>query len=359
MNGVRFKSYLGWLFGCFILAVLGIAAANWIVDPLQFYRKAAYPPLLSGQKRFQAPGLARNYDYDAVVIGTSMSINITATQVREKLGFNALNLSMQGPSAREQHLLLQIALRTGKVKRVIWEVNYEYLRGDPEWVSSYDGTFPCYFYDRNAFNEVNNYLLNVDTTKSTLKVLLARYGLKSYPDRDPEALLTQRATNEFGRAGVQRAWHRAVKGRPALRARAPEFAVTNLNRNFDLNVMTLIREHPEVRFYLYFPPYSAAYYANVMAVAPEIFTHMIENREYIFHQTTGLKNVQLHDFQGVTSLIFNVDNYCDLIHFNPRVNDYILESIRDARQVLTVSGLSQFESLVSLQCVSSWVEQHV
>ena len=359
MNGMRFKRYLGWFFGCFILAVLGIAAANWIVDPLQFYRKAAYPPLLTGQKRFQAPGLARNYDYDAVVIGTSMSINITAQQVREKLGFNALNLSMQGPSAREQHLLLRIALRTGKVKRVIWEVNYEYLRGDPEWVGNYDGTFPYYFYDENAFNEVNNYLLNVDTTKNTLKVLLARCGVPVYRSRNLEELFTWEATKEFGKNSVQRAWHLAVQRRSAFRAQAPDYAVTNLNRNFDLNMMSLIQEHPEVQFYLYFPPYSAAYYANVMAVAPEIFAHMIENRMHIFHQTAGLKNVQLHDFQGVTKLIFNVGNYCDLIHFNSRVNDYILESIRDGQQVLTVSGLSQFESLVTPQYVSSWVEEHV
>ena len=359
MNHALFKRYLAWFCAGFVLAVVGLAATNWVVDPLQFYRKAAYPPLLIGQERFQAPGLARNYDYNAVIIGTSMSINITARQVKEKLGFNVLNLSMQGPSAKEQHLMLRTALRTGKVKHVIWELNYEYLRGDPEWVANYDGTFPYYFYDENAFNEIHNYLLNVDTTKNTLKILLARCGVKTYRSRDLETLFTQRATKQFGKASVQRAWRRAVRGRAALRAQTPDFAVTNLNRNFDLNVLSLIREYPEVQFHLYFPPYSAAYYANVMAAAPEIFEHMIENRKRIFHQTAGLKNVRLHDFQGAAGIIFDVDNYCDLIHFNSQVNDYILESIRDGRQVLTTVELSQLESLVSQRRISSWVEQHV
>jgi len=96
-----------------------------------------------------------------------------------------------------------------------------------------------------------------------------------------------------------------------------------------------------------------------MAAAPEIFEHMIENRKRIFHQTAGLKNVRLHDFQGAAGIIFDVDNYCDLIHFNSQVNDYILESIRDGRQVLTTVELSQLESLVSQRRISSWVEQHV
>lgn len=358
MDGMRFKKYLVWFSRCFALGSLGIVAVNWIADPLQFYRKAAYPPLLIEQKRFQAPGLARNYDYDTVVVGTSMSIIITAKQIKEKLGFSALNLSMQGASVAEQHMMLDVALRTGKVKRVIWEVNYEYLRGTPEWVANYDGTFPYYFYDENPFNEINNYLLNIDTTKNTLKVFLARCGLRTYRSRDLEDLLGRDGLRQFGRSSLQQSWHSAMNGLQGLRKQAPDFAVTHLNRNFDVNIMRLIRENPDVQFYLYFPPFSAAYYAYVTAAAPEVFAHLLENRKHIFLLIAGVGNVELYDFQSVDSLIFNMDNYCDLVHSNSSVDDYILESIRDRRHVLTMPGLSQFEALVNSQRFSSWVEQN-
>ena len=55
-----------------------IAFANWRVDPLQFYRRASYPPLLSDALRFQNPGLARNYDYDTLILGTSVSLGFDA-----------------------------------------------------------------------------------------------------------------------------------------------------------------------------------------------------------------------------------------------------------------------------------------
>ena len=115
-----------------------------------------------------------------LVIGTSVSLGFRADRIHDTLGWNALNLAMPGASAHEQSLLLEVALRTGRVRHVLWDVNHEYLRGDPDWVSDYDGAFPAYFYDTNRWNEIPNYLLNIDTTKATLRVLLQRCGLHLY-----------------------------------------------------------------------------------------------------------------------------------------------------------------------------------
>lgn len=359
MSGSEFQRYVR--AGALAAAggALAVAVLNWAVDPLQFYRKAPYPPLLLEQKRYQLPGLAKHYDYDTVIVGTSVSENFHPRQVAETLGGRALNLAMQGASAREQRLALEIALRTGRVRRVLWEIHYEYLRGDPSWVAHYDGAFPFHFYDQNPLNDLPKYLLSVDTTKLTLKILLARLGLWSYQARAPEEVFSWHRAKKFGPASVRRAWQRAVQARPRLRAQLPEYAPQHLNGNFDQNVLPLLRVHPKVKFQLFFPPFLAAYYAHVQATAPELLDHMLENRRHIFEQTRHLPNVELFDFQSVPEWIFDLDGYCDLMHFNLRINEAILRAIRDGRYRMTDGESAALRALLASTDLSSWVRNHV
>jgi hypothetical protein len=53
MNDPDYKGYLTILSGVVVAGAVGIVALNWLVDPLQFDRRAAYPPLLIGEKDFK------------------------------------------------------------------------------------------------------------------------------------------------------------------------------------------------------------------------------------------------------------------------------------------------------------------
>ena len=64
-----------------VIPFLLLFAFNFTVDPLQFYRPASfYEPYYSMQQRYQNPGLARNFPYDTVIIGASMSENFVPSQ---------------------------------------------------------------------------------------------------------------------------------------------------------------------------------------------------------------------------------------------------------------------------------------
>lgn len=358
MTKPDFKRYLKLLFGAFIFACGILIALNWWIDPLQFYRRATYPPFLIGEKRFQAPGLVKNYPYDTLVVGTSVSENFEAKTIKEKLGLDALNVSMQGASAREQSLVLTLALKTGKVRRVIWDINYEYLRGDPQWVANYDGNFPFYFYDANPLDKINNYLLNVDTAKSSLKILLQRCGWHTYHSQTPDELYPWYRLKKSGVENVAKAWRRAgPDGRHVLRGAVADYWLTNLNANFDLHVLQPIREHPEVRFDMYFPPFSIGYYAAVHAGLPEIYEHMLQNKQYIFAQTRNLPNVQLFDFQPLPDIVYDPENYFDLVHFNHHVGDYILDSLRLEHHLMTSNSIVELQTMTTNAAAAQWVKQ--
>jgi len=106
-----------------VVLLLGTAAAfNFVVDPFQFFCKPFLyrPAYFAGFQRYQNVGLARNYRYDTVIIGSSVTENFYPSDVNRALHVNALKLSISGSTAHEQALILTQAISNGQVKNVLW-----------------------------------------------------------------------------------------------------------------------------------------------------------------------------------------------------------------------------------------------
>ncbi len=307
-----------------------VAGVNWRLDPLQHYRLAAYPPLLVEAGRFRNAGLARHCDAPLVVAGTSISRHQTPSALLATFGKPALNLAMEGASAHEQFLALRLALRTGRVEEVIWDVNYEFLRGEPEWVSDYDGAFPSYLYDEDAWNDLPHYLLNLDTCKNSLRVLLKKCGLPTYKPRGLEGFHVMEPQVTFGAAAVEKMMERRRRGAAKFRAeQLPQFTSSKLRASLEHNHLALIREFPQVRFRLYFPPFSRTYFDFVRESVPELAPIFLQFRDDVLAACSKLPNVELHDLQSDYDLISDLAHFSDPIHFDPASHQRVVESIRD------------------------------
>jgi hypothetical protein len=327
--------------GLTLLGAAGLLAAialgNWRIDPLQHYRPAGYPPLLVEPSRFRNPGLARHFTGNAVVMGTSLSREFTPADIRAEFGWEPLNLAMEGASAHEQFLLLRLALRTGRVRDVIWDVHYEFLRGSPDWVSDFDGSFPAYLYDDGPLNDLLDYLWNIDTCKNSLRVLLGRY-----PRRQPEEFSAEPPGVQYGPEAVRRGWKRMWARRSVLDAQMPAYAGDQLENSFKANFLSLIREHPEVRFHLYFPPFSSAYYGFLRVAEPQMIDVLLINRAEVWALTGGLPNVELHDLQDVREITDDLRAYRDLTHFDSLTHRRVLALLHARQHLASEKTLEAF-----------------
>lgn len=76
------KQWLKYLMIYGIASLCIILLFNYFVDPFQHYRKATiYTFNYSGNQRYLNPGLAKNYDFNSIIIGTSMTENFTLDNV--------------------------------------------------------------------------------------------------------------------------------------------------------------------------------------------------------------------------------------------------------------------------------------
>lgn len=94
-----------------------------------------------------------------------------------------------------------------------------------------------------------------------------------------------------------------------------------------------ITEHPETEYILFFPPYSMMWwdcgYANGLG---EGYFAILEQA---LPQLLSYENATLYYFQDQQDIICNLDNYMDMIHFAPDINQYIMQCIWDGRCEVT------------------------
>ncbi len=87
----------------------------YAVDPFFQFRVRDNTYTLNGL--YVSPGLIKNYDYDTLIIGSSMTQNFDMDQVREVLGVKPLHIGIGAMHARKCRSTLRLPIRSGRQKR--------------------------------------------------------------------------------------------------------------------------------------------------------------------------------------------------------------------------------------------------
>ena len=130
-----------------VLAVLG--AFVYFFDPYYRYHgeEKDYKLLKS---RYSDAGIIYNFDYDAVIIGSSLMQNFDMVDFNEKLGCRAVKATIGGITLSEIDYLTGLIMKQGKCKRYYCCLDLALLAQDKE---SDDMRFSDFLYDSNPFND--------------------------------------------------------------------------------------------------------------------------------------------------------------------------------------------------------------
>jgi hypothetical protein len=310
----------------------------FIVDPLQHYRRATFYRPLWGNERYYDPGFVKHYDYDCIITGSSMVENFIPSEVGRKLRMKVLLAPLNGGSPYEEHVLLNTALRTRKVKAVIWGLDLTEFGGGTRRLRHGPGSFPFYLYDDNLSNDYQ-YLLNIDVLlKDCWDALAANLqGWKASRGLDMDSAHFWGNQFRFSRETTLWSWQEPRrKHRAQLEISRPR--LDSMERDFDANVFPSVERNPAVEYYFFYPPYSILYW--VSADEYRLGT-LLEFKRYIFTRTRGLPNVKLFDFQDIGDITLNLDNYKDYSHYSPDVNKFIVDAISKDQYLVTEDNIEE------------------
>ncbi|MFZ6664539.1 hypothetical protein [Peijinzhouia sedimentorum] len=309
-----------------LVGALPIIIINYWVDPLQFYRKATnYPAAFYKDQRFQNPGLAKNYEYNAVLLGTSMAENYLMDEMDSLFAKQFLKLTMSGSSLHEQNKLLELAISTGKVQDVFWAVESYTLNAEADKLVNDDFyQFPNYMYDQNPLTDFF-YLFNPILFKRSIAIL----NNSIYREIDDPNDIGYWGGDEthFGTDKVMEFQNNAE-----MRRQAEDFigiyennSFENGKENIDENVIEVIKREPSIFFVFIFSPPSILFHLNRFET--EDYELQLKLKEYFVRSVSQYPNARIFDFEAVEDISSNLDLYKDLVHYSPKVNSRILKDI--------------------------------
>src|SRR5260221_1042976 len=329
------------------LIIVMAAALNFVVDPLQLFRPARlFAAMYSPDSRMQDAGLIRSQDFDTVFMGTSLAIHFRQSDIDRLLGVRSVKLAMTGSNSREQSFVLAAALERHP-RRVIWQVTDWIFRDTPD--VDQDIYLPADLYRRNA-KGIAGYLFSGAMARESLWILA-----RSMPPLEP--LVARLTTGVLFKFPVSRiddintlrpdfdmaGFYNAKKALAAFTRitdpvrsayLAEGYDYDAMVRAFERDAISLLEKNPDVKFDLYFPPYSILQFVAMRDASPATLKTVYDFSAYTVPRLMQFPNVTLHDFRVASEITHDLGNYGDVIHHSPAIDLKVLSLLAEGKYVV-------------------------
>ena len=332
-------SYKKWgiAFIFFTIALLtGLGAITIVIDPYFHYHapldKLQYP---INDERYQNDGIVKNFDYDAIITGTSTTENFKTSEFDELFYMHSIKVPFSGATYREINDNLQRAIEANhNIKCVLRGMDVGRLIDGKDNLK-YDD-LPDYLYDRYFYNDVQ-YIFNKEILfKDTLEVLKYTESGQVTTQFDDYANWMKNA--EFGEEAIKSNYNRSEQAAEMKKMSDEDYEM--MYGNVTQNITDLAVANPQIKFYLYWTPYSIYYWDSLNQTGT--LEMQIEAQEAATELLLEHENIYAFSFFDEYEMICNPDNYLDILHFGEEINSQILKWICAGKHLLTKDNYEQY-----------------
>ena len=125
-----------------------------VIDPYEIYHKALFyvPTFRSETQSYSNAGVAKSFEYDSVIAGSSVTENCMPSVYEAALGGSFVKLCMNGGTARDHAKMLEIAFRTHTLRRVVYGID---VFAYPVYWTNQKMKTPDYLYNASLLDDVN------------------------------------------------------------------------------------------------------------------------------------------------------------------------------------------------------------
>lgn len=319
------KRFIKWFAVFSSVMLVAVAAVVAVVDPFFHYHKP-----LNGLKavvvtpEYQCIGTVRNFDYDSIILGSSVAENYNNHWFDEGFGCTTIKAIQKSAKTTDLIYYLRESLKDHKLKNVFYSLDVSALCADYE-AKFPNASLPLYMFDDNPVNDIE-YLWNRDVLFEDVPYMFAMSFMGDY-DEGNSYNWAQYKT--FSKQGTLQQYHRLEQIKPQVPASEYEKLVDG---NLKL-IEELVMQNPDTKFRFIYPPYSMLWWDDAHR------NGILEQYRYAIAQSADrllyYDNVELYYFQNIPEIILNLDNYMDTVHFSAEINRYICEQMIAGKNKLT------------------------
>ena len=333
-----------WLIGWMIIVLCGLGFTGFLVykvDPFFHYHApdtGRYYYKLNNQ-RSQNVGIIKNFDYDAIIIGTSMIENFKTSEMDELFGCKSVKLPYMGATFREINDNVRDALTVNPdIKIVVRGLDIGKFDLESDDMRDDLGDYPTYLYDKNPFNDVK-YLFNRDVVFGRVYPMIKDHfngfapGITSFDEYSRWQDLYPFGIEAVHPEQIFTTWNGESEH---LNDKDKAVIVKNITEN----VVSIAEEYPDVDFYYFYTPYSAIWWLDLYNSGR--LERQLEAEKLVTELILPHDNIKLFSLNNRTDITTDINNYEDPDHYGEWVNSLILRSMYDGKYQLTRENYEQY-----------------
>lgn len=313
----------------FIVAELAvIAAVVWLSDPFYQYHEPFFNlKAVLNDRDNQMAGTIRNFCYDSLLAGSSVAENFDTDWLNTAYDCNALKVIRASGSMADLLYYVDMAEEEQDIKNIFWCLDIFAMNASTE-VQLYDDDVPRYLHTKTLLDDMP-YLFNKEILLEKIPAMIV-CSLKGI--NTGGQAYNWAAGKNFSVEGAMRWYERPEEAGQNIVKKDPELYMETVEENIKM-LAEQIEKHPEIQYRFLIPPYSMLWWDCAWVNGEE------EERFYVLEKTILMlltfDNVEIYYFQNDRNIICDLDNYMDMIHYSPEVNQFMLEQMRAGNYRLT------------------------
>ena len=306
-----------WIISFFVIvfaAFLLLSIIVYAVDPYYQFRYDPTPRFLSETK--VAPGLVQHYDYDTLVIGSSMTQNFDMDTFREKLGVNPLGVGIGGLGLKETVDYILLSEDAGKAD------NYFVCIDQTFFFQESTIRTPEYLMKSDLISKLR-YCFSYEVWFRYLPFDIALWAADTIGIRLPSSITEKTNIDAYNHWANDFTFseNQVINNFINNQYSVSDVDLTNLYDKAIDRIDYLFDALPEGNHYtLFFPPYSALFWTN--AQEQGYYDIYRQAKEYFLMKADAF-GATVYDFQS-QEFIADLNNYKDTTHYSSNINDYMV-----------------------------------
>lgn len=320
-----------------------IALFIYIVDPFFQYRTRDKQYILN--PIYNNPGLAKHYDYNTVVIGSSMVQNYNLETLRKIEGVKPVKLASGAISIPEITFLYN---QTNKKDVNTYIINLDMVQFN-EWMPPF--RYPNYLFSGKILDRLQYHFAYESVVRYGLTdAILAPYLALTKEKDIPEKLKKRYSIDDIGNFSldavyndaerVKDLYHRGITVQTPQMYEMDERMISNIDK---LLSNLEIDKNLDKQFIFVLPPYSAAYWH--VTKKDNYYHYLLDGIKYLCRQTDKYKNVRIQFFYNLKQ-VTDLSRYSDITHFDPETSDYMLENLTNSDYTITVQNMDEWLNIL-------------
>jgi hypothetical protein len=271
-------------------------------------------------------GMLKNYDYDSVLIGSSMTANFRKNYVDSYLNLDFLRVPMPGATAYEENLIIQKSLNSKNLSTILYGLDMSSFTGKKDRIKR--GALPLYLMNDSFIDDLK-YLLNIDVFfRDSIKIFLSNFFDVKKNMIDFNTFWNWDYEKSFGKEFCIKGYTNIINSKKKY-----SYKLYDLIESFNYNILPHFESNANVEFIIFFPPRSIL--AWKVLEKQNSLKDILEFKKYILEQSIKYDNVKVYDFQIAKDVTHNLDNYMDTNHYSGYINKWIIKQIKNDKYLVS------------------------